>query len=150
MSAIVVNLRDQGDEQRAKRYLASQAERCHDGRMILSARPYQPPRNQKQNRRLWSCLEDIARQVCWDGVWLSKEDWKDVLSAGAKQHRTVRGVEGGIVVLGARTSEMSRSEMSELLDFVIWFGTEQGVEWTLPPDRQGIERTPRVGQEGGA
>lgn len=87
----------------------------------------EPKRNNDQNARLWAMLTDIADQVEWYGQSLTKEDWKDILTAALKRQRAVPGVDGGFVVLGARTSDMGKQEMSELLELIAAFGSQQGV-----------------------
>jgi hypothetical protein len=91
-------------------------------------------RTLEQNSKLWACLTDISRQVEWfaDGKLqkLDPEDWKHILSAGLKKHqRIAQGIDGGFVILGARTSRMSIGEMSELIELAHAFGAERGVRW---------------------
>ncbi len=44
-----------------------------------------PPRTLPQNARMWAMLTDLSNQLPWpvDGEmqWLSKEDWKVIISA---------------------------------------------------------------------
>lgn len=89
----------------------------------------EPKRSDAQNDLMWSRLTDISRQVVWYGEKLSPEDWKDVLTAGLRKARVVPGIEGGFVVLGLRTSTMSVSEMTALLDLMEAFAAERGVAW---------------------
>ena len=86
-------------------------------------------RSLEQNRLMWANLEDIAQQVVWYGVKLDKQEWKDVLTAGLKKQKIVPGIEGGFVVIGARTSKMSIAEMNELIELSVMFGTQQGVKF---------------------
>ena len=78
---------------------------------------------------MWANLEDIAQQVVWYGVKLTKDEWKDVLTAALKKQKVVPGIEGGFVVLGARTSKMTVAEMTELIELSTAFGTQQGVKF---------------------
>lgn len=78
---------------------------------------------------MWANLEDIAQQVVWYGQKLDKQEWKDVLTAGLKKQKIVPGIEGGFVVIGARTSKMTVAEMNELIELAIMFGTQQGVKF---------------------
>ena len=78
---------------------------------------------------MWANLEDIAQQVIWYGVKLTKEEWKDVLTAALKKQKVVPGIEGGFVVIGARTSKMTVPEMTELIELSTAFGTQQGVKF---------------------
>jgi len=73
-------------------------------------------RSLEQNRMMWANLEDIAQQVIWYGVKLTKDEWKDVLTAALKKQKVVPGIEGGFVVIGARTSKMTVPEMTELIE----------------------------------
>ena len=78
---------------------------------------------------MWANLEDIAQQVIWHGLKLDKWEWKDVLTAGLKKQKIVPGIEGGFVVIGARTSKMSIAEMNELIELSTMFGAQQGVKF---------------------
>lgn len=94
-------------------------------------------RSTEQNRKMWAALSDISRQVLWpvDGEMqrISPEDWKHVLSAGLKRHqRVAKGVDGGFVILGQRTSRMTVKEMGDLITLIDAFGSQHGVEWSDP------------------
>lgn len=90
-------------------------------------------RSLEQNSKLWACLTDLSHQVDWYGQKLSPEDWKDVMTAALKKQRVVPGAEGGFVALGARTSEMSKEELSDLIELILAFGAEQGVTFNETP-----------------
>lgn len=95
------------------------------------------PRHHRQNRRMWAALGDISRQLRWpvDGELqrLAPEDWKHILSAGLKRHqRVAKGIDGGFVILGQRTSRMKVAEFAELLTLIDAFGTQHGVQWSDP------------------
>ena len=88
-----------------------------------------------QNAMLWSILRDLARQVEWvvNGrlQFIGEEDWKNILTAGlTKEQRVAEGIDGGFVLLGSRTSEMSSKEMSDLIEFAYAFGSPRGVRWS--------------------
>jgi hypothetical protein len=44
----------------------------------------------------------------------------------------VPGIDGGFVVLGLRTSQMSVAEMAELQTLIEAFGAQQGVRFSAP------------------
>jgi hypothetical protein len=91
---------------------------------------FRPPlRTLPQNAHLWATLDDIAEQVDWYGQKLTSEEWKDVCTAALKQQRVVPGIDGGFVVIGAHTSQMSVEELSDLLELARAFGSERGVKW---------------------
>ncbi len=89
-------------------------------------------RSTAQNRRLWAMLADVSRQVNWHGQKLVAEDWKHVFSAALKRTRVCPGIDGGFVVLGQSTSQMTRAEMSELQDLIEAFGAQHDVRFSAP------------------
>jgi len=86
-----------------------------------------PTRNNLQNSLLWPWLTAISKGVDWYGQHLTNEEWKDVLTASLKRERVVPGINGGFVVLGQHTSEMSKKDFSELLELTIAFATQHGI-----------------------
>lgn len=89
----------------------------------------EPKRSNAQNDLMWDLLGDISRQVCWYGVWLTDEEWKDVLTAGLKKQKAVPGIDGGFVMVGSRTSKMSKAEFSDLVELIYAFGAQHGVKF---------------------
>lgn len=90
-------------------------------------------RTAAQNRRMWAMLHDISQQVTWYGRKLTRQEWKDVLSASLKLEEAVPNIEGtGFVVLGQHTHEMSTKEMAALIELIEAFGVQQGVQFTWP------------------
>lgn len=88
-----------------------------------------------QNNILWSILTDISKQVDFvvNGglVKVSPEEVKDILTAGLKREtRMAMGIDGGMVLLGQRTSKMTVRQMTELIELAHAFGTEKGVMWS--------------------
>lgn len=100
-------------------------------------------RSTASNRLFWSVLTDISRQVEFavDGamVKLEPEEVKDILTAGLKKHqRMCRGIDGGLVFLGQRTSKMTQAEMSELIELAYAFGAGKGVQWSRTSLGRGV------------
>ncbi|ARL91001.1 recombination protein NinB [Burkholderia pseudomallei] len=92
-------------------------------------------RSLDQNAKMWAMLADISRQVDWYGQKLTSEEWKDVLTAALKKQKVVPGLDGGFVVIGARTRNMTIKEMSELVELMYAFGAERDVRWSDPADQ---------------
>ncbi len=69
-----------------------------------------PRRTLDQNALLWPLLHEISRHVKWDGETLTPEEWKDLFSASMKKQKVVRGIDGGLVFLGDRTSKMKKAD----------------------------------------
>lgn len=117
---IILNGKDA--RERAKRWI--------DGAPINCAVSFKASkRSLPQNAMLWARLTEVATQVEWHGVKLSAEDWKDLFTAALNRSRVVPGLDGGFVVLGQRTSDMTKEEMGQLLDLIDAFAAERGVVW---------------------
>lgn len=92
-----------------------------------------PTRNLSQNAMLWPLLEQFSAQLLWpvngEMVRLEPEEWKDILTAAFKQEtvRLAMGLNGGMVMLGLRTSKMSKREFSEFIEFVFATAAQRGV-----------------------
>jgi hypothetical protein len=84
-----------------------------------------------QNDRFWASLTDVARQVDWHGVKLSPDDWKLVFMDALKQEmRLVPNLNGtGFINLGRSSSDLSKQEMSDLLELIYAFGANYGVKF---------------------
>jgi len=84
----------------------------------------------EQNAKMWPLLHEIAEQVEWYGEKLSAEDWKDVFTAGLRKSRVVPNIDrSGFVILGLSTSRLTKSEFSELIELIMAFGAEKGVQF---------------------
>lgn len=88
-----------------------------------------PRRTVAQSDRMWACLTDIAHQIPYHGIRLSTEDWKLLfLDALKREVRMVPNLDGnGFVSLGRSSSDLSKEEMSDLLELIMAFGAQHGV-----------------------
>lgn len=84
-----------------------------------------PKRSTDQNSAQWPILQCFEDQKQWpvNGLLcsLTKEEWKDVLTAAFEKEvnpRLAAGVNGGVVMLGARTSQFSKAKFSDWLEFL--------------------------------
>ena len=81
-------------------------------------------RNLDQNAAQWPILQAFSDQLEWpvNGamVKMQPEDWKTVLSAAFKREtvQVAQGLDGGMVMLGMRTSMMGKKQFSEWLSFL--------------------------------
>ena len=101
----------------------------------------EPRRTLDQNSKMWPMLGDISKQVQWHGQHLKDFEWKDVFTAALKRYRAIPGIDGGIVLLGMRTSRMTKRELSELIELMYSFGTEHNVVWSEPAKKVIEEHT---------
>ena len=90
-----------------------------------------PKRTIPQNDLMWSCLTDVATQVTWHGIKLTPEDWKFVfMDALNRELRMVPNIDGsGFVNLGRSSSDLSKSEMTDLIEIIHMFGANHGVKF---------------------
>ncbi len=94
----------------------------------------EPGRSVDQNAALWGILQAFSEQLQWpvNGrmVDMSAEEWKDVLSAAFRREtaRIAMGLDGGVVMLGCRTSKMSKREFSDFLEFLHATAATRGVQ----------------------
>lgn len=85
-------------------------------------------RSLPQNSRLWAMLTDVARQVEWHGMKLTPDDWKLVfLDALSHEVRAVPNIDGTGFVNLRRSSDLSKSEMSDLMELISEFGARHDV-----------------------
>lgn len=89
-----------------------------------------PKRNTQQNALMWALLNEVAKQVEWYGQKLQPEDWKNVCSASLTKQHPVPAIDGGVVMIGASTSKMSKQQFSDLIEVIYAFGADQGVRFS--------------------
>ena len=83
-----------------------------------------------QNALMWALLADIAKAVTWHGMDLTADDWKEMISAVLNGQRSVPSIEGkGFVILGARTSKMTKKQMADMIEACYAFGAQNGIVW---------------------
>jgi len=98
-------------------------------------------RTQAQNRLMWPLLTEFSKQLQWpvDGqmVWMTADDWKDVLTAAFRRESVhlAMGLDGGVVMLGQRTSKFTKAEFSDWIEFL--FATAAARSVTLPAMAEG-------------
>ena len=90
-------------------------------------------RTQAQNRLMWPILTAFSRQLQWpvDGrmVTMQPHEWKDVLTAAfyGETVRLAMGLNGGVVLLGQRTRDFTKSKFSDWIEFLYATAADRGV-----------------------
>lgn len=116
---------------------------------ILTIKP--ETRSEAQNRLMWPLLTAYSKQLQWpvDGrmAWMTPEEWKDVLSAGFHKEtvRLAMGINGGVVMLGRRTSKFTKKQFSEWIEFLYATAADRGVslpEWV--DEETGVIHAPEM------
>jgi hypothetical protein len=94
----------------------------------------EPNRSLEQNAAQWPLLEAFAKQLEWpiNGklTKISAEDWKDILTSAFRQiqPRVAQSLDGGMVLLGQRTSKFGKREFSDWLEFLHATAADRGVD----------------------
>lgn len=122
MSRHLVTLNSTADRERAVRCIAQAPAGT---RVELKAAKRTVP----QNDRMWAILTDISHQLPWHGQKLVPDDWKLIFLAALKRElRVVPNLDNtGFVNLGRSSSDLSKSEMSDLMELMTAFALEKGV-----------------------
>ena len=100
-------------------------------RLVLEVRP--ETRSDRQNKLLHALFGDVAKQAEWMGKKRTPEEWKLLFVSGhavaTKQDADlVPGLEGEFLNLRESTARMSRARMASLLEYVISWAIDHGVE----------------------
>lgn len=87
-----------------------------------------------QNCAQWPYLEGFSKQLQWpvngEKVWLPNEDYKDILTCafeGEVNPRIAAGWNGGVVMLGRRTSDYGKKRFSEWYEWLMAAAALKGV-----------------------
>jgi hypothetical protein len=88
-------------------------------------------RSLDQNARMWAMLSDVARQVTWHGQKLRPDDWKLIFLDGLKRElRLAPNLDAdGFVHLGRSSSDLTKAEMSDLMELIAAFGAKHAVRF---------------------
>lgn len=88
-------------------------------------------RSLPQNDKMWAMLTDIAQQKEHHGRRYTPDQWKVImLHACGREVQFIPSLDGATFIpWGQSSSDLSKEEMSELIEFVLKWGTENGVEF---------------------
>lgn len=91
-------------------------------------------RSLPQNDRLWAMLSDVAQQAKHCGRSYTADAWKVLfMHACGREVQFIPALDGSTFIpWGQRSSDLSKQEMSELLDFIAAWGAENGVVFHDP------------------
>ena len=82
-----------------------------------------------QNDRFWAMLGDVSTQLKWHGQQLKASDWRLLfLEALKRELPIVPNLDGtGFVTLKQSSSDLTKDEMSNLIELIGEFGARHGV-----------------------
>jgi hypothetical protein len=90
----------------------------------------EPKRTLDQNDKMWAMLTDISVSMPL-GRRHTPDDWKAIgMNACGWECAFLEGLDGRPFPIGFRSSKLSKSQMSTLIDWLQAFGDENGVQWT--------------------
>lgn len=93
----------------------------------------EPTRSDIQNRRLWPMLADIQRQVAGMDAYSAEDIKLRFLNALGIEMRFLPALEGaGAFPVGLRSSTLTVSQFSGLIELLFAFGAKHEVRWTDP------------------
>lgn len=89
----------------------------------------QPKRTLPQNDRMWAMLTDISRQADHNGRRYTPDQWKVLfLHACGREVQFLPSLDGSTFIpWGQSSSDLSKEEMTSLIEFMFAWGAERGV-----------------------
>lgn len=122
MNRALISIRTDADRERASKWVSQ----APVGTRIEFK---QPKRSLPQNDRMWAMLTDVAVQLPWHGSKLTPNDWKLLFLDSLKSEtRTIPNLDGsGFVEIGRSSSDLSKAEMTDLIELISAFGANHGV-----------------------
>ena len=124
MSRHLILLNSESERDRAAQYVAL----APDGTRVEFK---STKRSLPQNDLMWSMLTDVSRTLPWHGKKLTPNDWKLLfLDALKREVRIAPSLGGdGWVNLGRSSSDLSKDEMSQLIELIKEFGARHDVKF---------------------
>lgn len=111
----------------ARRRACALIQRAPEGYVASIA---EPTRTVAQSDKMWAMLTDISVAMPL-GRRHTPDDWKAIaMNACSWECAFLEGLDGRPFPIGFRSSKLSKSQMSTLLDWLQAFGDENGVRWT--------------------
>lgn len=89
-------------------------------------------RSLDQNDKMWAMISDVSRAKP-DGRMHTPEVWKALfMHACGHAVQFEHGLDGQPFPVGFRSSRLTKSQMSDLIEFIYSYGAEHGVVWSEP------------------
>lgn len=83
-----------------------------------------------QNSKLWAMLSDISRAKP-EGRCHTTDVWKAIfMNACGHQVQFVHGLDGEVFPMGFKSSNLTKAQMIELIEYLYWYGAQHGVQWS--------------------
>lgn len=87
-----------------------------------------------QNSRMWAMLTDVATQAEHNGRRYTPDQWKVIfMHACGREVQFIPSLDGSTFIpWGQSSSDLSKAEMSELIEFMFAWGAEHGITFHEP------------------
>jgi hypothetical protein len=94
-------------------------------------------RSLDQNSRMWAMLTDVATQKEHHGRRYTPDQWKVIfMAACGREVQFIPSLDGSTFIpWGQSSSDLSKAEMTELIEFIFAWGAENGVAFNEPKAR---------------
>ncbi len=127
MTRYLVVLNTQADREKATRYISAAP---WGTRVELKA----AKRSLPQNDRMWAMLSDIAAQKEHGGRKFTPDQWKIIfMAACGREVQFIPSLDGKTFIpWGQSSSDLSREEMTDLIEFMFSWGAENDVTFHEP------------------
>lgn len=90
----------------------------------------QATRSADQNAKMWAMLSDISRAKP-DGRCHTAEVWKALMmKACGHAVQFVEGIDGEPFPVGFRSSRLTKSQISDLIEFIYAYGAQNNISWS--------------------
>lgn len=93
-----------------------------------------PRRSLPQNDRLWAMLTDVATQKQHAGRRYTPDQWKVLFMHGCgREVQFIPALDNATFIpWGQSSSDLSKEEMTDLIEFIFAWGAENGIVWSDP------------------
>ena len=125
MNGQTIILRSDGDRANARALITAAP---HNAVCNITA----PRRTNDQNARFWALLSDVSRSKP-GGRSMTPERWKAVfMQSFGHQVQFENDLEGRPFPIGHSSSRLRKQDMSDMMEFISAWGSENGVVWSEP------------------
>lgn len=124
MARALVTLRSAEDRARASKWIAQ----APPGTRVEFK---ETKRSLPQNDRMWAMLTDVSRQATHSGRKFTPNEWKVLFMAacGRELQMAPSLIGNELIPLGYHSSELTKAEMTDLIEFMFAWGAENGIQF---------------------
>jgi hypothetical protein len=93
-------------------------------------------RSLAQNDRMWAMLTDVAQQATHAGRKYTPDQWKILfMHACGREVQFLPSLDGSTFIpWGQSSSDLSKQEMTDLIEFIFAWGAENGIAFQEPSE----------------